>query len=66
MGRVPETRTQRIRERLEHEGWYMQRHGANHDIYRHPDMRGIITLPRHRNVKLGVARSIAKQAGWED
>ena len=44
----------------------MQRHGANHDIYYHERIPGVITLPRHRTVKFVVARSIAKTAGWED
>ena len=61
-----ETRTQLIIQRLEQEGWYLQRHGANHDIYRHELIRVTITLPRHRTVKPAVARSIAKTAGWED
>ena len=59
-----ETRTSHIRHRWENDGWYLDRHGANHDIYRHPRITGIITLPRHRQVSVGVAHSIAKQAGW--
>ena len=46
------------------DGWYLDRHGANHDIYRHPTIMGIITLPRHKQLSAGVARSIAKKAGW--
>ena len=61
-----ETNTRRIRRRLEREGWYLGRHGSAHDIYRHPNIQGIITLPRHRVVSDNVARSIAKKAGWED
>ena len=61
-----ETRTRRIRQRLEREGWYLYRHGAGHDIYHHASIALVITLPRHRTVKPGVARSIAKAAGWED
>ncbi len=59
-----ETRTNLIKRKLEREGWYMARHGGNHDIYRHPFIKGIITLPRHNKLSLGVARSIAKKAGW--
>lgn len=61
-----EASVRRIRRRLEREGWYLQRHGSNHDIYRHPRVTGIIVVPRHRTVSPGVARSIAKQAGWEE
>ena len=55
--------TSRIRRRLIRDGWYLSRHGLNHDTYRHPTIRGIITLPRHRRVSMGVAASIAKKAG---
>lgn len=59
-----ETSRSRIRRRLEEDGWYLDRHGANHDIYRHLKVSGIITLPRHNILSIGVARSIAKKAGW--
>jgi len=59
-----ETKTTKIRKRLEKEGWFLARHGGGHDIYRHGEIDGIITLPRHREVSPGVARSIAKKAGW--
>lgn len=61
-----ETRTDRIKRRLEKDGWYLARHGSGHDVYRHLGIQGIITLPRHRKVSPGVARSIAKKAGWID
>jgi len=59
-----ETKTTKIRKKLEKDSWFLERHGAAHDIYRHNTISGIITLPRHREVSLGVARSIAKKAGW--
>ena len=59
-----ETRTSDLRRRLLKDEWYLDRHGANHDIYRHPTIKGIITLPRHKQLSVGVARSIAKKAGW--
>ena len=61
-----ETETRRIRSRLEHEGWRLERRGGNHDIYRHPKVSATIMLPRHRTVSPGVARNIARAAGWED
>ena len=60
-----ETNTRKIERRLKREGWYLMRQRGGHDIYRHPVISGIITLPRHRDVRPGVARSIAKKAGWE-
>ena len=59
-----ETRTIDAKRRLLKDGWYLDRHGAYHDIYRHPTIMGIITLPRHKQLSAGVARSIAKKAGW--
>ena len=63
---VIETKTDRIRRKLEKDGWYLARHGSGPDIYRHLSIKGIITLPRHKTVSLGVARSIAKKAGWPE
>ena len=59
-----ETSRARIKQRLEREGWFLARHGSAHDIYRHADVEGILTLPRHRRLTPAVARSIAKKAGW--
>lgn len=61
-----ETKTSRIRRRLERDDWYLARRGSGHDVYRHPDVKGIVTLPRHPKVSAGVARSIARKAGWSD
>ncbi|HWG06206.1 MAG TPA: type II toxin-antitoxin system HicA family toxin [Beijerinckiaceae bacterium] len=58
-----ETSRSKIVSRLEGEGWRFERHGADHDIYRHSE-RGFLSLPRHRTLTPGVARSIAKKAGW--
>ena len=58
--------TGRVRRRLVRDGWYLSRHGSSHDIYRHPTIGGIITLPRHQRVSPGGAASIAKKAGWSD
>ena len=61
-----EFKTSRIRSRLERDGWYLTRRGSGHDIYRHPEIEGIITLPRHSKVSPAVIRSIADKAGWSD
>ena len=59
-----DTATRRIRRRLERDGWFLSRRGGTPDIYRHPKIEGIVTLPRHRQVTPAVARSIARKAGW--
>ena len=50
--------------RLVREGWELARHGPEHDIYRRPRGGGLIAVPRHRELSPGVARSIARKAGW--
>jgi predicted RNA binding protein YcfA (HicA-like mRNA interferase family) len=59
-----ETNRGRIVRRLLKEGWELSRHGGEHDIYRHDDRPVVIQVPRHRTISTGVARSIAKLAGW--
>ena len=59
-----ETNRAKVVARLEREGWE-GRHGGEHDVYKHLSRPGIrITVPRHRTLSIGVARSIAKAAGW--
>jgi len=50
---------------LEREGWQC-RHGGGHDVYKHPTRPGRIVVPRHRTLSPGVAREIAKMAGWQE
>jgi predicted RNA binding protein YcfA (HicA-like mRNA interferase family) len=61
MSRI-ETDKRRIVARLLHEAWVLVRHGGDHD--RRPDRPGMVAVPRHREITVGTARSIAKQAGW--
>lgn len=50
--------------RLESEGW-VNTGGGKHDRFLHPDKPdAFVIVPRHRTVTDGVARSIAKGAGW--
>jgi predicted RNA binding protein YcfA (HicA-like mRNA interferase family) len=58
-----ETNTRKIIARLKREGW-VKHAGGKHDVFRHPQLRGMIVVPRHREQSPGVARSIAKSAGW--
>lgn len=61
---APETNTAAVVRRLKQEGWTLDRHGANHDVYVHQTLDGVIAVPRHRSLSPGVARSIARTAGW--
>lgn len=59
-----ETNTRKVVTRLEREGW-SKLPGGRHDKYVHPAKPGVlIVVPRHRELSPGVARSIAKLAGW--
>ena len=49
--------------RLMRDGWE-SRAGGKHDVFKHPRYKGRIIIPRHRTLSPGVARAIAKQAGW--
>jgi predicted RNA binding protein YcfA (HicA-like mRNA interferase family) len=64
-GAMPQVETNRTKvvSRLLREGWELGRHGGGHDIYRHPT-KGVVTVPRHRELSPGVARSIARTAAW--
>jgi predicted RNA binding protein YcfA (HicA-like mRNA interferase family) len=59
-----ETNTRRIIARLSREGW-TKIAGGSHDKFSNPARPEVlIIVPRHREVSLGVARDIAKKAGW--
>jgi predicted RNA binding protein YcfA (HicA-like mRNA interferase family) len=59
-----ETKTRSIVARLVREGW-TKLPGGKHDKYVHPARPGVlIVVPRHREQSKGVARDIAKDAGW--
>lgn len=58
-----ETNTRKIVARLEREGW-VNSGGGSHDVFKHAEKSGRIIVPRHREQSLGVARSIARSAGW--
>ena len=59
----PELNRAEVVRRLEAEGW-LNEGGGKHDLFRHPGRKGVIIVPRHRRLSPGVARSIAKAAGW--
>ena len=61
----PETNTRKIVVKLMAEGW-RDIGGGSHDRFIHDDKLGVmITVPRHRELSPGTARSIAKAAGWK-
>ena len=53
----------KIVSRLQAEGWGCEG-GAKHDKFSHPNRVHKIMVPRHITLTRGVARVIAKAAGW--
>jgi predicted RNA binding protein YcfA (HicA-like mRNA interferase family) len=60
-----QTNRSKVVARLEREGWFCRAGGA-HDVYKHAARAGRIIVPRYRELSPGVARAIAKAAGWKD
>lgn len=60
----PETHRRKVVARLRREGW-IERRGGGHDVFKHPNRPGRIVVPRHQTLSPGVARVIARQAGWQ-
>lgn len=58
-----ETNTRAIIRRLENEGW-VNVGGGKHDKFKKDGAKHSIIVPRHREQSPGVAREIAKAAGW--
>jgi predicted RNA binding protein YcfA (HicA-like mRNA interferase family) len=59
-----ETETRKIIARLRKDGW-VDVGGSKHDKFEHADRPDVLmVIPRHKQQSLGVARSIAKLAGW--
>ncbi|MDO4460666.1 MAG: type II toxin-antitoxin system HicA family toxin [Clostridia bacterium] len=46
---------------LEQNGWYLKRHGANHDVYTDGTQKEMI--PRHTEVNEQLAQAIIKRRG---
>jgi predicted RNA binding protein YcfA (HicA-like mRNA interferase family) len=61
----PETNRAKVVARLRREGW-QNVGGAHHDKFRHPARGEPIIVPRRKTLSPGVARAIAKAAGWLD
>jgi mRNA interferase HicA len=52
--------------KLESAGWYLKRHGDEHDIYKHDQpagKRNLVQVPRHREVDEITAKQILKDTG---
>lgn len=54
-----------LRKNAERYGWYLWKHGAKHDIYRHPERDYPIIMERHSSeeIKKGLYNKLKKQIG---
>jgi len=60
----PETNRLRVVARLSRDG-RISEGGAKHEKFAHADKPGLqVLVPRHKILSRGVARNIAKAAGW--
>lgn len=60
-----ETCVKKIRRRLESEGWKIK--SANsHQKWQHPDKPVMIMIPNHQTLSIGLAKKVARRAGWEN
>jgi predicted RNA binding protein YcfA (HicA-like mRNA interferase family) len=60
---IVETNTREIIARLKDDGW-VEIAGSKHDKFEHKERSEMMIVPRHKELSPGVARSIAKLAGW--
>lgn len=49
--------------KLEENGWRLDRHGGNHDIYYNEALKRAIPIKRHAEIDDTTAKKIFKQAG---
>lgn len=54
-----------LRKKLEKDGWFIKRHGKEHDIYTHSVKGGEVQVGRHKaqEVAKGTLNNILKMAG---
>jgi mRNA interferase HicA len=47
-------------------GWYFQKHGGSHDLWAHQRKQRKLAIPRHKEIKEHLARSILRQAAADE
>ena len=43
-------------------GWYFLKHGGSHDLWAHSERKRKLAVPRHKEIKEHLARSLLRQA----
>lgn len=64
-GRLPPMKAREVITILQRFGWYRDHTTGSHYIMRHAEKTGAVPVPYHgnRDIKIGVLRSIIRQAG---
>jgi predicted RNA binding protein YcfA (HicA-like mRNA interferase family) len=58
--------SRQVIQRLEAEGWYLDRVKGSHHQFKHPTKPGRVTVKHpDGDIPAGTLRSIRKQAGWK-
>ena len=47
-------------------GWYFVKHGGSHDLWAHSQRIRKLAVPRHKEIKEHLARSLLRQAAMTD
>jgi predicted RNA binding protein YcfA (HicA-like mRNA interferase family) len=47
-------------------GWRFVKHGGSHDLWAHPERSRKLAVPRHKEIKEFLARSLLRQAEMAD
>ena len=47
-------------------GWHFLKHGGSHDLWGHPQRTRKLAVPRHKEIKEYLARSLLRQAEMPD
>jgi mRNA interferase HicA len=61
-GTIFAVKRQELESALRALGWYFLKHGGSHDLWAHLIMKRKLVIPRHKEIKEYLARSILRQA----
>lgn len=53
----------KLRKIVEEDGWRIVRHNGDHQIFKHPFKKGIVSIPHSKNLSKNVELSALRQAG---
>lgn len=66
MGTMFEVKRHELESALRDLGWSFLKHGGSHDLWAHPQRMRKLAVPRHKEIKEYLARSLLRQAEMPD